>query len=143
MQHGTPGYMIFMAVMSFGLRLSTISLLSSIFWVIFPKKIKAIKVIKNEDGLPVSVTALLGNDPAVFCLGRNTRDKISGVSIHGGKVPAELYNAYDDHITIRDSRGEEKIPIDTTSPLYLELKEFVEYLHDGPAPRCTLYSAEK
>jgi predicted dehydrogenase len=109
-----------------------------------PDEIKAINVIMNEDGLPISFTALLGDRPAVIMSvsGRHC-DKISGVSIHGKKGSAGLHNAYDDHITIRDSGGEEKIPIDTTFPLYLELKEFVEYLHDGPAPRCNLQSAKE
>ncbi len=109
-----------------------------------PKKVKAIHVIKNEGGLPISLTALLGDKPTVVLSvsGRHC-NKISGVSVHGNKGSAELYNAYDDHITVRDNRGEEKIPIDTTFPLYLELKEFVEYLHNGPAPRCNLQSAKE
>ena len=109
-----------------------------------PDKIKAINVIKDEGGLPVSFTALLGDRPTVVMSvsGRHC-DKISGVSIHGNKGSAGLYNAYDDHITIRDNGGEEKMPVDTTFPLYLELKEFVEYLHDGPQPRCNLQSAKE
>ena len=109
-----------------------------------PDEIKAINVIKNEDGLPVSVTATIGNKPTVIISvsGRHC-NKISGVSIHGKKGSAELHDGYDGHITIRDNEGEEKIPFDTTFPLYLELKEFVEYLHGGPAPRCNLQSAEE
>lgn len=109
-----------------------------------PDKVKAISVIKNEDGLPVSFTAMLGDNPAVTISvsGRHCA-KRSGVSIHGNKGSAELYDGYDDHITIRDKESEEKIPFDTTFPLYLELKEFVEYLHGGPAPRCNLQSAEE
>lgn len=109
-----------------------------------PDEIKAINVIKNEDGLPVSFTAMLGDKPAVVISvsGRHC-NKISGVSIHGNKGSAALYNAYDDHISIRDKEGEEKRPIDTTFPLYLELKEFVEYLHNGPRPRCNLQSAKE
>jgi len=109
-----------------------------------PDEVKAIHVIKDEDGLPISFSALVGDKPAVVLSvsGRHC-DKISGVSIHGNKGSAGLYNAYDAHITVRDSAGEEKIPIDTTLPLYLELKEFVEYLHDGPAPRCNLQSAKE
>ncbi len=109
-----------------------------------PDKIMAIKVIKDEDGLPVSFTALLGDRPAaIMSVSGRHCDKISSVSIHGNKGSAGLYNAYDDHITIRDNSGEEKIQIDTTFPLYLELKEFVEYLHNGPAPRCNLQSAKE
>jgi predicted dehydrogenase len=109
-----------------------------------PDEIKAITVIKNEDGLPVSFTAMLGNKPTVVMSvsGRHC-NKISGVSIHGNKGSAELHDAYDDHITVRDKDGEEQIPIDTTFPLYLELKEFIEYLHDGPKPRCNLHSAKE
>ena len=109
-----------------------------------PDKIKAINVIKSEDELPISFTAMLGDNPAVVISvnGRHC-NKISGVSIHGNKGSAELYNAYDDHITIRNKEGEGKTPFNTTFPLYLELKEFVEYLHDGPAPRCNLQSTKE
>ena len=109
-----------------------------------PNKIKAINVIQNEDALPVSFTAMLGDKPTVVISvsGRHC-NKISGVSIHGKKGSAELHNALDDHITIRDNEGEEKIAIDTTFPLYLELKEFVEYLSNGPRPRCNLQSAKE
>jgi predicted dehydrogenase len=109
-----------------------------------PDKIKAVNVIKNEDILPVSLTAVLGDKPAVILSvsGRHC-NKVSGVSIHGNKGSAELYNAYDDHITVRVQESEEKIPIDTTFPLYLELKEFVEYLHNGPKPRCNLENAKE
>ena len=109
-----------------------------------PKKIKAINVVKNEDNLPVGFTAILGDNPAVSISvsGRHCH-KRSGVSIHGNKGSAELYNAYDDHITIRNETGEERVAIDTTFPLYLELKEFVGYLHHGPKPRCSLQNARE
>jgi len=109
-----------------------------------PDRIKAIHVIENEDNVPVSFTAMLGGRPLVVMSvsGRHS-NKISGVSIHGKKGSAELHNALDDHITIRDNGGEEIMPIDTTFPLYLELKEFVAYLHGGPAPRCNLQSAKE
>jgi predicted dehydrogenase len=109
-----------------------------------PKNIRAVNVVKNEDGLPVGFTAMLGDQPAVVISvsGRHCQRR-SGVSIHGQKGSAELADAYDDHITIRDKTGEEKVAIDTTFPLYLELKEFVGYLHHGPEPRCNLQSARE
>ncbi len=109
-----------------------------------PDKIKSINVIQNEDALPVSFTAMLGDKPAVVLSvsGRHCH-KISGVSIHGKKGSASLHDALDDHITIRDDEDEEKITIDTTFPLYLELKEFIEYLDNGPKPRCNLQSAKE
>jgi len=109
-----------------------------------PDEIKAINVIKNEDALPVSFTAMLGDKPAVVLSvsGRHC-NKISGVSIHGKKGSASLHDALDDHITVRNNQGEEKIAIDTTFPLYLELKEFIEYLDGGPRPRCNLQSAKE
>jgi predicted dehydrogenase len=109
-----------------------------------PDKIIAIHVSQNEDALPVSFTAMLGDKPVVVMSvsGRHC-NKISGVSIHGKKGSASLHDALDDHITVRDNKGEEKIAIDTTFPLYLELKEFVEYLDNGPAPRCNLQSAKE
>jgi predicted dehydrogenase len=109
-----------------------------------PDKIQSVSVIKNEAGLPVSLTAVTGNKPTVvLSVSGQHSDKISGVSIHGNKGSASLYNALDDHITIRTAAGEEKIPIDTTFPLYLELKEFTAYLTGGPKPRCTLQSAKE
>ncbi len=109
-----------------------------------PEEIKAINIIKNEDLLPISFTAMLGGTPVVSMSvsGRHC-NKISGVSIHGKKGSASLHDALDDHIKIRNDSGEEKIAIDTTFPLYLELKEFVEYLSNGPAPRCNLQSAKE
>ena len=109
-----------------------------------PDKIKAINVIRNEDGLPVSFTAMTGEKPTavIFVNGRHC-SKTSGVSIHGNKGSAELKNAYDDYITLRNQYGEGKIPLDTTLPLYLELKEFVAYLHNGPKPRCGLEDAKE
>ncbi len=58
-------------------------------------------------------------------------DKVSGVSIHGDKGSAMLHDGYDTFITITTEEGTEKLPIESTFPLYLELKEFVEYLHGG------------
>jgi predicted dehydrogenase len=107
-----------------------------------PKNIEAINVVNNEDDLPVSLTAVLGDKPAVvFSVSGRHCHRRSGVSLHGSKGSAELYHALDDHITIRDETGEKKVVIDTTFPLYLELKEFVGYLHHGPEPRCNLLCA--
>ncbi len=109
-----------------------------------PNKVKAANVIKNQAGTPVGLTAMMGDKPTVIISvsGRHC-NKISGVSILGTKGCASLYNANDDHITVRDKEGEKKLSIDTTFPLYLELKEFVEYLDDGPKPRCNLQSAKE
>jgi len=109
-----------------------------------PEKVKAVNIIKNENGLPVSFTAITGEKPTVIMSvsGRHC-SRISGVSIQGSKGSAELYNAYDDHITVRDAESVSKMPIDTTFPLYLELKEFVEYLDGGPRPRCNLENAKE
>ncbi len=68
-----------------------------------PNEIKAINVIKNEDALPVSFTAILGDKPTVVLSvsGRHC-NKISGFSIHGKKGSASLHDALDDHIIVRD-----------------------------------------
>jgi predicted dehydrogenase len=107
-----------------------------------PEEVRAIHVRENEHGLPVSMTAILGDKPSVIMAvsGRHC-DKVSGVSIHGEKGSAMLHDGYDACITITTEEGTEKLPINTTFPLYLELKEFVEYLDGGPAPRCDLFSA--
>lgn len=107
-----------------------------------PDDIRAMNVIKNERGLPVSLTAIMGNKPAVSISVSGIHcDKVSGVSIHGNKGSAMLHDAYDSSITLTTNEGVEKIPIDTTFPLYLELKEFIDYLQGGPKPRCDLNSA--
>jgi len=107
-----------------------------------PSRIRWATAIRDVRGLAVSLTAVLGEGPVanISVNGRHAR-KVSGVSIHGNRGSALLADSYDDHITVRNEQGEEKIAIDTTYPLYLELKEFVEYLQGGPRPRCDLGSA--
>jgi predicted dehydrogenase len=107
-----------------------------------PEQVRTVRTIRDETGLPVSLTAIWGEKTAVL-LSVNGRhyDKVSRVSIHGAKGSAGLVNAYEDHIVIRDEQGEEMLAIDTTFPLFLELQEFVAYLKGGPAPRCNLESA--
>ena len=104
-----------------------------------PRKVRALNVIRSGNGFPVAFTAVMGEKPAVVISvsGRHCR-KRSGVSIHGPKGSAELYSAYDGHISIRDEIGAGRVAIDKTFPLFLELKEFVGYLHQGPEPRCSL-----
>lgn len=107
-----------------------------------PAKISAIHVVRNRANLPVSFEAILGDNPFVSMSVSGAHCyKRSGVTIHGDKGTAGLHNAYDDHITIRDIKGEENIPIDTTFPLYLELKNFLDYLEGGSRPLYDLYSA--
>ena len=109
-----------------------------------PSEVKAIKVIENEEGLPVSFNAILGDKPSVFMsVSGNHCNKISGVSIQGKKGSASLLNAYDDHITIRTKDGEKKVRIDTTFPLYIELNEFTDYLKGGTPPRYNLHNAKE
>lgn len=109
-----------------------------------PNTIRAIHVIKNEAQLPVAFTAVLGDKPAIVLSvsGRHC-NKISGVTIHGNRGAAMLHDGYDDHLVIRNESGERKMAIETTFPLYLELKEFVTYLDNGPAPRCNLIHAKE
>ena len=107
-----------------------------------PDNVRAINVIKNEFGLPVSLTAIMGDKPSVIISVSGIHcSKASGVSIHGERGSAMLHDAYDAYITLITKNGEEKLPIETTFPLYLELKEFIDYLYGGPKPRCDLYSA--
>lgn len=109
-----------------------------------PRKIRAIHVSDDENGLPVRLSAMIGEERVanISVSGRHA-DKITGVSIHGTRGSAILHDAYSDHISVRDDNGEEKLPIDTTFPLLLELKEFVEFLQGGPRPRCDLEEARE
>jgi len=108
-----------------------------------PEEIKYTRVIQRENSVPFSAAIVMGERPVAYISVNGKHcSKRSGVSIHGSKGSAELFNAYDDHITIRtDAGGETRRPIDTTFPLFLELKEFVQYLDNGPKPRCGLHEA--
>jgi predicted dehydrogenase len=109
-----------------------------------PSDVRTVSVTEDDEGLPVSLVATLGSTPTVnlSVSGRHS-DEVSGVSIRGSRGTAELGDALDDHISVTTGKREEKVPIDTTYPLYLELKEFVEYLDGGPRPRCDLESARE
>jgi predicted dehydrogenase len=108
-----------------------------------PEEIQYSRVIKSESGFPFSATIAMGKKQVAYIsVSGKHCSKRSGVSIHGSKGFAELFNAYDDHITIRtDAGGQTSRPIDTSLPLFLELKEFVQYLNNGPRPRCGLSEA--
>lgn len=107
-----------------------------------PSRIVWARAITDQQGLPVSLTAVLGEGP-IANLSVNSRHarKVSGVSIHGDKGSALLGDACDEHITVRDEYRVERIAIDTTFPLYLELQEFVRHVAGGPRPRCGLSNA--
>lgn len=109
-----------------------------------PENIIHSHVIQNAQGLAISLSAVLEQGPVVY-ISINARHthKTTRVSIHGDKGSAMLHDSYDDHITVIDEKGEEQIGIDTTFPLYLELREFVSYLQGGPRPRCDLKSARE
>ncbi len=107
-----------------------------------PEKISTVKIVRNRDDLPVGFNAMIGDIPYVSLSVSGAHCyKRSGVTIHGDKGSAGLHDSYDDHILIRDINGDEKIPIDTTLPLYLELQQFVEYLQGGSRPICDLSNA--
>ena len=107
-----------------------------------PDTVQYIHTIKNGAGLPVSFIAIIGDAPAIFIsVSGQYCSKQSGVSIIGSKGMAELHNAYDEIISIRTEAGEEKMKIDNAMPLYLELKEFTEYLYGSNPPRCSLREA--
>jgi predicted dehydrogenase len=102
------------------------------------------KVIRDTSGVPFSLTAIIGRSPSAYILVNNKHaDKRSGVSVHGSKGMAMLYDSYDDHITVIDEKGEERIKIDTTFPLLLELKEFIGYLNGGPKPLYGMHEARE
>jgi Predicted dehydrogenases and related proteins len=107
-----------------------------------PQEVKFIDVIKTPEGLPVSFIASIGETPNVLIsVSGRYCSRRSGASIIGSEGAAELYNAYDSHIAVWTGSGEQKVPVDASMPLYLELKEFAEYLSGGPKPRCGLEDA--
>ncbi len=107
-----------------------------------PAKVRAVAVIQDESGFPVGLTAMLGNHPAaVLSVHGRHWNKQSGVSLLGTHGTAGLQDACADHIVLRDKQGERRLPIDTTFPLLLELKEFITHLQGGPTPRCGLSQA--
>jgi len=109
-----------------------------------PEQINCANIIRDSNGLSFSLTAILGQGPVANLLvnGRHA-EKVTSVSIHGEKGTAILRDAYDPFILVKDEKGSEKIEIDVTFPLYLELKEFIEYLRGGPPPRCGLSEARE
>jgi predicted dehydrogenase len=101
-------------------------------------------LIRREDGLPVSLLAVLGEGPrATVSASIRHPQHIRTVSLHGTEGAALLPDAYADHVLLRDAAGEEQIAFENTMPLYEELKEFVEYLQGGPPPRCGLDHARE
>jgi len=107
-----------------------------------PREVRAVNAVTNADGLPVTFTAILGKDPcATVSVSGAHFLKRSGVTIFGETGSAGLVDAYDSSILIRDKNGDEKVPIDTTYPLFLELREFIDYLKGGEPPKCGLNEA--
>lgn len=107
-----------------------------------PSQIRAVEIIQDDSGLPVGLTAVLGDNPTVVMSihGRHW-NKQTGLSLLGTHGTAGLPDACADHIVLRDKQGERQLPIDTTFPLLLELKEFITHLQGGPPPRCGLSQA--
>ncbi len=109
-----------------------------------PGNMKAVKAIRNLEGLPVSLTAIMGSSPAVLLnVSGSHSSKRSGVAIHGSRGTAELYNSLDDHITISGASGISRKQIDTAFPLYLELAEFLGYIRGGAKPKCDFMCARE
>lgn len=107
-----------------------------------PEEVRCIRTVRDGSGLVVGFTAVLGRSPSVVLSvhGRHW-NKTSMVSLHGTLGSAGLRDAYADHVLWRDGAGEHREPIDTTFPLLLELREFVDHLAGGPPPRCNLAEA--
>lgn len=96
-----------------------------------------------EGAVPVSLTAVLGGPGLRVTLNTSARHpvRLSAASVHGSVGAAALPDALAPHILLGGAQGQEAVPVDTTLPLFLELKEFVEYLGGGPQPRCSLAEA--
>lgn len=101
-----------------------------------------------HDGVIRGLLALLGNDPyAVFEVSNRYERKIREVRLHCEGGIALLSDEKTDHVSIiygdansvQDSLKTEKKEFDNTPPLRLELKEFLDYLDGGPAPRSSFY----
>ncbi len=97
-----------------------------------------------HDGVIRGLIALLGNNPyAVFEVSNRYESKIREVRLHCEGGIALLADEKTDHVSIiygdanseHDSLKTEKKGFDNTPPLRLELKEFLDYLDGGPAPR--------
>ena len=109
-----------------------------------PQEILMTNICKDRDGLAYSLTAVIGTSPAAYlCINGRHPEKMSSVSIYGDKGVAILHDATADHILVRDENGVAKVKIDTTFPLFLELKEFVDFLNGGERPRCTFQNAKE
>ncbi len=95
-----------------------------------------------EDGLPVGVLGVL-EDRIRVVISTTARHPVarSSASLFGSLGSAALTDPYARGILVRGSGGAREIAVDTTFPLLLELREFVEHMNGGPPPRCPLSEA--
>lgn len=98
-----------------------------------------------EGAVPVSLTAVLGGPGLCVTLNTSARHpvRLSAASVHGSAGAAALPDASAPHILVSGAGGQQVVPVDTTLPLFLELKEFIEHLGGGPRPRCSLAEARQ
>lgn len=98
-----------------------------------------------EGEVPVSLLAVMEGAAVRVTLSTCARHCVrqSAVSMHGSQGSAALPNAYAPCVVIQHRDQREEMAVDPTFPLFLELKEFVEHIQGGPAPRCTLAEARE
>lgn len=101
-------------------------------------------VAERHNGVIRSFTALLGNDPyCIFEVSNRYERKLREVRVHCEKGVVFLKDEKVDYVTIvkgddNNNLTDKSIELrnfDSTSPLYLELQEFINYLNGGPPPK--------
>lgn len=94
-------------------------------------------LIRRQGDVPIGLTAVLGGEVKVV-LSIEARHAVQSrcISLMGTEGSACLESAYEDHVRIRDARGEHLVPFESNMPLLAELSEFVAYLQGGPEPLC-------
>jgi predicted dehydrogenase len=99
---------------------------------------------RTEAGLPVGLLGVL-EDRVRVIVSTTARHPVarSSASLHGSLGSAAMADPYARSVVVRRPGGVREIAVDTTFPLLLELREFVEHLRGGPPPRCPLSEARE
>lgn len=97
-----------------------------------------------EGARPVTLLAVL-QDRCRVLVSTSARHPAAhtSVTLRGTGGSASLADPYAPQLVVRTAAGVREVRVDTTFPLLLELREFVDHLRGGPAPRCTLAEARE
>lgn len=99
-------------------------------------------IAECHNGTIRGITALLGDNPyAIFEVSNRYERKVREVRVHCETGVLVLEDEKTDHIKVVHGNASsslqiEKRTFDTTPPLHLEIREFLDYIDGGPPPMC-------